>query len=578
MLQFRGSSSAIPSKMIYLYTHLSLVIPQNGVKREKLIFMILQTTGLSKTIGAKNLFNDVTFTIEDGEKVALIGRNGQGKTTLLKMIAGEDHDYDGILELQKKIRVTLTKQEHITDNKQKALDYILSSVPFYIEYGKILHDFEEEIHADLHLYTKAQEYYTNHGYYYITDLILGALKNFQIPPEKAYLPMMKLSGGEKRYIELVRMMYSKSSLFLIDEPTNHMDYIGKEQFISWMQEVDESMLIVTHDRDVLKYVDKIIELKDKRMYTFHGNYEFYLSVNTTQTTNSVKLYQNQLNRLEEAKKRVEWGNRMRAKSKAWKIRYDHWLREYEEIKAATVKPSFWIDQESTEDLDKKMSESYHKFKEKNIHLSIKSDKQRANHLITVKNLSLGYHSPLFADISFILKNNEHLFIKGRNGAGKSSLVKTIISSWENTTPTATIYDGSITFGPVVRIGQYQQEIDKKYLHLTLEDAIIKVYEEYGLPMNDQKIKATLSQYLFDPIVDGKQKITNLSGGQKARFQIIKMLAINPNLLILDEPTNHLDLPSIEELEKSLLDFQGGIIYISHDTYFISHIGGETIEI
>jgi len=357
-----------------------------------------------------------------------------------------------------------------------------------------------------------------------------------------------------------------------------MDYIGKEQFIAWMNETNASMLIVTHDRDVLKHVDTILELKDKKMHVFHGNFDHYISLNTTNTTNSVKQYEVQLNALEEAKKRVEWGNRMRAKSKAWRIKYDHWLRDYELIKKETVKPSFWIDQESTENLDKHVSDAYEKFKEKNITIAIKPDKHRISQLLKVHDLSLGYEgTPIFSDVSFLVRNGEHVFIKGRNGAGKSTLVKTIISLSKSEKPEATVMEGTITLGTGVRIGEYKQEIDHTYLTLTLEEAVIAVYKEFNLPQDDQKIKSTLSRYLFDPRVDAKQKIQDLSGGQKARFQIIKMLAANPNLLILDEPTNHLDLPSIEELEKSLLSFQGGIIYISHDSYFIQHLGGETIE-
>ena len=541
--------------------------------------MILQTTNLSKTIGAKNLFNGLSFSIDDGEKVALIGRNGQGKTTLLRMIAGEDKDYEGTIELQKNIRITLTRQEHIAHTDQKAIDYILDSVPHYMEYEKILSDFENERHSDLHAFTRAQEYFSNQGYYYITDLIFGTLKQFQITEEQARSPLSTLSGGEKRYIELARLMYSKSTLFLIDEPTNHMDYIGKEQFITWMNDTKTAMLIVTHDRDVLKEVDTIIELKDKKMHVFHGNFDHYISLNTTNTTNSVKQYEIQLNRLEEAKKRVEWGNRMRAKSKAWRIKYDHWLRDYEMIKAETVKPSYWIDQESTKNLDKHVSDAYEKFKEKNIHVLIKPDKHRISQLLKVHALSLGYQgTPIFSDLSFSVRNDEHLFIKGRNGAGKSTLVKTIVSLSKSEKPEADIVQGTITLGTGVRIGEYKQEIDQTYLTLTLEDAIISVYNEFNIAIDDQKIKSMLSQYLFDPRVDAKQKIQDLSGGQKARFQIIKMLAANPNLLILDEPTNHLDLPSIEELEKSLLSFQGGIIYISHDSYFIKHLGGEVINI
>jgi len=357
-----------------------------------------------------------------------------------------------------------------------------------------------------------------------------------------------------------------------------MDYIGKEQFISWMHTVGKSMIVVTHDRDVLMSVDRIIELKDKQIHQFKGNYDNYIKQNTTKTTSAVMDYQNQLQRLKEAKERVEWGNRMRAKSKAWKTRYDKWLREYEKIQSETVKPSFWIDQESTENLGKKVTESYDKFKEKNISINFSEEKQRPSELITVSNLSLGYKNPIFKSIGFRIANNNRIFIKGRNGAGKSTLVRTLISLSKDQKPKATIFEGNIICGKALRIGEYEQEISGHFLNMPLGEAIRSIYEEFNIPIDDIKIKSLLSQYLFDPKIDEKQKIGVLSGGQKARFQIIKMLANKPNLLILDEPTNHLDLPSIEELEKALEKFQGGILYISHDTSFIQKMGGDIIEI
>lgn len=540
--------------------------------------MLLEATDLSKSIGLKDLFYDLNFTIDVGEKIALIGRNGQGKTTILKMLAGEDKEYGGTIKSKKNLRVTITKQEHIEDAQQSSLSYILASVPHYFHDEKILHNFEIGTETDIHVYSNALERFTQNGYFYIKEMILNTLLDFQISNTQAHLPIASLSGGEKRYIELTRMMYSKSDLYLIDEPTNHMDYIGKEQFISWLNAETNSVVVVTHDRDVLKHVNKIIELKDKKLFVFKGNYDFYISQNASNTTNSVKQYSDQLNRLKEAKKKVEWGLQMRAKSKEWKTRYDHWLRDYEKLKEETIKPSFWIDQESTEGLDKKVLDSYHKFKEKNISIVIQTTKDRADHLVSVNNLSLGYSSAIFNNITFTMRNNDRLFIKGRNGAGKSTLVRTIMSLAKNEQPNASKYNGDIKLGSSLRIGEYEQELSDKYLKLTLEQAVADIYSEANVPLEDGQLKSLLAQYLFNPIVDGKQKIVDLSGGQKARFQIIKMFVSKPNLLILDEPTNHLDLPSIEEIEKSFTNFEGGILYISHDTYFIDHMGGEILEI
>ncbi len=540
--------------------------------------MLIKVSGLSKHLGAKELIRDLNFAINPREKIALIGRNGYGKTTLLRILSGEDADFQGQIERRKNLRIVLTRQEHLSHSLMSALEYILDSVPHYRAYEQAIKDYEEGINKDLHTYTEAVEYFSDHGYYYIKDLILETLKDFQLSPEKVHHPLSTLSGGEKRFVELVRVMYSQSDLLLIDEPTNHMDYVGKEQFINWLKDVTESVLLVSHDRDVLKHVNKIIEIKDKQLTVFNGNYDHYLKQNTAQTTNSVIEYENQLKRLDEAAKKVEWGNRMRAKSKAWKIRYDHWLKDYEKIKAETVKPSFWIDQDSKETLDKEIADSYHKYKEKNISINVKDSKEHISELLTIKNLSLGYSSPLFQNINFSMGHSDRVFIKGRNGAGKSTLVRTILAVYHQQTPQATIFEGNIKLGVDLRIGEYEQEIGSHYLDIGLGEAIKDTYNKHGILLEDKNVKKLLAQYLFDPVLDEKQTLNTLSGGQKARFQIIKMLANNPNLLILDEPTNHLDLPSIEELENALQSFSGGILYISHDNYFIKKMGGKVVEI
>lgn len=540
--------------------------------------MLIEATDLSKSLGAKYLFQNLSFTIVAGEKIALIGRNGHGKSTLLKILAGEDHDIEGKITSRSGLSITLTKQEHNEDTQQSALEYILKNVKNYHKHKAILDQYELGHNTNTAEYLHSLEYFTDHGYFFVTSVILNTLADFHISQEAAQQPFIRLSGGQKRYVEMVRMMFSNSDLLLIDEPTNHMDYKGKERFIAWMKGVKGAMVVVTHDRDVLKHVDKIIELKDKTLHVFNGNYDQYIAQNATRTLSSVKLYSDQLNRLKEAKKRVEWGLQMRAKSKQWKIRYDHWLRDYEKIKAETVKPSFWIDKESVEAMDQRVVDSYQKFKEKNIKISLPKNKEHGMDLLTVRNLSLGYDEPLFEKLHFSLKNTEHVFVKGRNGAGKSTLVRTIMSLYRGDTPDALILDGEVIFGSDVRIGQYEQEIHEKYLNMTLEDAIKTSYAEQKVGIDTRQVKSIMAQYLFDPIADAQQKIVHLSGGQKARFQLIKMFIGKPNLLILDEPTNHLDLPSIEELENSLQTFDGGILYISHDTYFIRRMGGQVVEI
>jgi ATP-binding cassette, subfamily F, member 3 len=540
--------------------------------------MLLEAVKLTKSLGAKHLFQNLDFGIVPGEKVALIGRNGQGKTTLLKILHGDDHDFDGKVITRSGISITLTQQEHHLRDEESAVEYVLKNVRHYHKHKKILDDYEQGLNTNTHDYLHSVEYFTDNGYYYIESMIENTLADFQIANDVARGPLTNLSGGQKRYVEMTKMMFSQSDLLLVDEPTNHMDYKGKERFITWMKSLKSAMFVVTHDRDVLKHVHKIVELKDKTLHTFKGNYDSYIAQNSTQTLSSVKLYSDQLNRLKEAKKRVEWGLQMRAKSKQWKIRYDHWLRDYEKIKAETVKPSFWIDQNSVEELDKKVVDSYQKFKEKNIKISISETKEKAGELLTVRNLALGFEKPLFTQLNFSLKDSSRVFIKGKNGTGKSTLVRTILALSQSQEPKATTHDGEIVLGDDLRIGEYEQEISQKYLDMTLEDAIRASYLEQKVPIDTSQIKRIMAQYLFDTVMDAKQKIIYLSGGQKARFQLIKMFIGKPNLLILDEPTNHLDLPSIEELENALEKFEGGILYISHDTYFIRKMGGHVIEL
>jgi ATPase subunit of ABC transporter with duplicated ATPase domains len=549
--------------------------------------MILTLSKLNKSIGSKVLLEGINFTLNKGEKVALIGRNGSGKTTLFKILAGLDKEFQGNLEYQSGLKITLTEQEHNLNEEITALDYILKDIPEYLTLQAQINDYElhgEDSEVSLEAYCEAVAIFSEKSYYETETEVLIALEEFQISEDRAKMPMSNLSGGEKRFVELVRIMFSECDLALIDEPTNHMDYVGKDKFIKWLQKTKETLFIISHDRDLLKYVDKVLELRDKQIEVYNGNYDDYIEKNSSSTSSQIKNYELGLRDIDKAKKQMldARDHKMKAKSDksrtAALIREKRFQKELDRLIESSKKPSFWIDKENLENLDKRTISSYNKYKDKNIRITNQSISSHKKLLLKVEKLSLGYEDRLFNDISFDIYSDDRIEIKGRNGAGKSTLIKSIIATIEEKEAIAKRFHGEIIIKNSVKLGVYDQEVNPALLELTLGEAIREIYYGLNMPFNDQMQSAILKQYLFDPMLDYKIKVKDLSGGQKARLQLIKMMANKPNLLILDEPTNHLDLPSIEELENTLNDFAGGIIYISHDSYFRKKIGGKLVQI
>jgi ATPase subunit of ABC transporter with duplicated ATPase domains len=241
---------------------------------------------------------------------------------------------------------------------------------------------------------------------------------------------------------------------------------------------------------------------------------------------------------------------------------------------AKEKPTFWIDKESAANLNYKTASQYDKFKAKNVRINLKNEESRSKHiLVTARDLALGYGDTiLFEGVNIDLREGEAVELRGRNGAGKTTIIKRLLGD-----TTSTLFEGELTLDSQVRIGMYEQEVSDEYFDMSLEDAIEKMYLSKNLPITTTKIRSLLSDYLFTES-DGKVPIKRLSGGQKARFQLISMLANDPQLLILDEPTNHLDLPSIEELETALARYTGAVLYVSHDGYFRDALGGTVVTI
>ena len=545
--------------------------------------MILSVEITEKSFGNKQLLQNVKFSIDEGEKVGLIGRNGIGKSTLFGILLGRDQDFSGEVIFRKGSVIASTQQEYSGVGEQTVLDFILNDLPEYARLSKLLRELPEKMGENMALiekYTDALNRFQEKNFHFIEDKIKAELRDFGLGGFENR-QMKTLSGGQKRLVDTIKIIHSKADLALVDEPTNFMDSHAKNRFLNWMKNSNEAVLVITHDRDVLSKVDRIIEIRDGKTYIFKGNYDDYLRANMFSTTNQIQDFESIQRRIANLKDKVREYQRMKEKArdpstiqrfKRLENKSREELANLEEIE----KPSFWIDQSNVKNLGFKAAKSYQKFKAKNVQIGIKNEETRSvRSLVRAENLALGYGSLenaleskngakiLFENVNFDLKVGGILEIFGRNGVGKTSLIKTIFGA-EN--EKAEIYDGKTFLDETARVGIYSQEISSDFFEMNLKDAIEKIYLDQNISITEEKIYRILHQYLFST-EDFETPIRELSGGQKARFQLIKMLSNEPQILILDEPTSHLDLPSIEELERALKNYSGAIIFVSHDDYF-----------
>jgi ATPase subunit of ABC transporter with duplicated ATPase domains len=543
--------------------------------------MIADITVTEKSFGPKVLMSGIKFSIDDGEKVGVIGRNGVGKSTLFGILAGTDKDFTGEIIYKRGTTVVATQQEHHNTGDTTVLQYVLQGLPEYADLSHIIETYPLTMGDDMkkiEAYTAALQRFDDKGFYQIEEQIERELDNFQLPGV-AHRPFATLSGGQKRLVEVVKIMHSDAHLALVDEPTNHMDYVAKAQFVEWLKGAREAMLVITHDRDVLNEVDRIVELKDGESVSYKGNYDAYLKQNAVSTGSQMNEFEMIEKRIANLKVKVLDYQRLKEKSrnpgtiKKFKRLEETSRKELAELQAKE-KPTFWIDKESAANLNYKTASQYDKFKAKNVRINLKNEESRSKHiLVTARDLALGYGDTiLFEGVNIDLREGEAVELRGRNGAGKTTIIKRLLGD-----TTSTLFEGELTLDSQVRIGMYEQEVSDEYFDMSLEDAIEKMYLSKNLPITTTKIRSLLSDYLFTES-DGKVPIKRLSGGQKARFQLISMLANDPQLLILDEPTNHLDLPSIEELETALARYTGAVLYVSHDGYFRDALGGTVVTI
>ena len=546
--------------------------------------MILSVQIDEKSFNNKRLISDVKFSINEGEKVGIIGRNGIGKSTLFGILLGRDKDFSGEVIYRKNTVLASTQQEYSNVGEKTVMEFILNDLPEYAKLYKIITELPLTMGDDIKLiekYSEALERFHQKNFHFVEDKIAEELKNFSLEGFETK-KMKQLSGGQKRLVDTIKIIHSESDIALVDEPTNFMDFAAKKSFLDWMQNSEEAVMVITHDRDVLKQVDKIIEIRDGQSFIFKGNYDDYLRQNAFSTTNKMQDFESIQRRIANLKVKTREYQRMKEKARdpgtiqRFKRLENTARKELAEL-SEIDKPTFWIDKQNVSELDFKAAKSYSKFKSKNVKIAMDNSSEKSRRdLAIVEDLALGYGKledaienkngakVLFEDLNFKLKVGEIIEFHGRNGSGKSSLIKAILK--KNNTILPDIYSGNIYVDDTIKIGEYTQEITSEYFEMPLKNAIEKIYLDQNLEISETKLRKILNQYLFTD-EDFMQPIGRLSGGQKARFQLIKMLSNEPQLFILDEPTSHLDLPSIEELEDALKKYSGAVIFVSHDEYF-----------
>lgn len=514
--------------------------------------MILSCSHISKSFGTDVILNDISFHIEDYEKAAIVGINGAGKSTLLKIIVGELPADQGDVVLSKGKTLGYLAQHQDLTSHRTIYEELLEVKRSVIEMEERIRSLEFEMkHADGEKLERLLETYTrlNHqfeladGYSYQSE-ITGVLKGLGFLEEEFSKEISTLSGGQKTRVSLGKLLLSKPDIIMLDEPTNHLDMESITWLETYLLNYKGAVIIVAHDRYFLdRVVTKIIELDCGNGAVFQGNYTAYSEKKAMLRDAQLKAY---LNQQQEIKHQEE----VIAKLKSFN-------RE-KSIKRA----------ESREKMLAKI-ELLDKPTEVNDEMKIRLEPNivSGNDVLTARNLSKSFgNNHLFSHVDIDIKRGERVAVIGNNGTGKTTLLKII----NEMIPADS---GEILLGSKVHIGYYDQEHQVLHMEKTLFDELQDTYPD----LNNTRIRNVLAAFLFTGD-DVFKRIKDLSGGERGRVSLAKLMLSNANFLILDEPTNHLDITSKEILENALNQYTGTVLYVSHDRYFINKTATRILEL
>ena len=514
--------------------------------------MILSCQNISKSFGTDEILKNVSFHIEENEKAAVVGINGAGKSTLLKIIMKQENPDEGEVTLAKDKTIGYLAQYQDVSGHHTIYEEVLDSKRDMIEMEERLRDMEtqmntlsgEALEQLLDTYHKlSHEFEQVNGYAYRSE-VTGILKGLGFTEEEFDKKMSELSGGQKTRVSLGKLLVTKPDILLLDEPTNHLDIESIRWLETFLMNYKGAVLIVSHDRYFLdRVVSKVVEIFQHKGYVYQGNYSDYAKKKAAIRAAMIRQYYNQ-------QREIRHQEEVIAKLKSFN-------RE-KSIKRA----------ESREKLLDKI-ERIEKPTEDNtdIRIVLEPNVVSGNDVLKVEGLTKAFPPvQLFSGIHFEVKRGERVALIGNNGTGKTTILKIIN---ELVSPDA----GTVTLGSNVHIGYYDQEHQQLHMEKTIFDEIADDYPN----LNNTKVRNVLAAFLFTDD-DVYKRIEDLSGGERGRVSLAKLMLSDANFLILDEPTNHLDITSKEILEEALKNYTGTVFFVSHDRYFINQTATRILEL
>ena len=514
--------------------------------------MILAVQNISKAYGINQILSDVSFHIEEKEKLAIVGINGSGKTTLLKIIMGEETADDGQIVLAKDTTVGYLSQHQDISFDNTIYVEMLETKRYLIDMEEKIRSLEndmkhaegEELERIMNTYNKLSTQYDHENGYAYKSEVTGVLKGLGFTEADYDRHINSLSGGQRMRVALGRLLLTKPDIIILDEPTNHLDMVSIAWLEGFLSSYPGSVIIVSHDRYFIdKIATKIVEIDNTKAINYHGNYTYYSDKRAEIRASQMKAYLNQQQEIKHQEAVIE--------------KLKQFNRE-KSIKRAESREKML---DKIERLDKPTEVNA------DMRLSLSPSVESGNDVLTIKELSKSFGTNnLFSDMNMEIKRGEHVCLIGANGTGKTTILKII----NRIIPKD---EGQIILGSRVKVGYYDQEHQILSLHKTIFEEISDSYPD----LTNTKIRNVLAAFLFTGD-DVFKKIGDLSGGERGRVSLAKLMLSPANFLILDEPTNHLDIHSKEILEEAIRSYTGTVLCVSHDRYFINRISTRIVEL